>query len=400
MFDETTGETIRLVTTDGGATVTDEEGNPVDEWYNYEEKKWANAVTVDADDNITGYYVWIPRYAYAVNSGYHTSTIGIKKILFLQGTTNKDKNDFYHSTLYESVGYMGDRQLEYLVHPAFSFGGNISGFWMAKFETSQSEDGKVRVLPDVLPWKKIKIGEAFDAAIAAKDEDSLAGKSGDTHLVKNVEWGAMAYLASSKYGKESDEVWINNYSKYRTGMGSAVSKDAGGTADLSLLVDYKTPVQRAIQQSTTGNIYGIYDISGGVTEFVSGFINTTDQFNNVIDQETKSKIDENGASLFTADYKYKDLYQRTIDNQGKENYNLSSNKKGDAVWETSSVWFSESKTLSWFGDYSYMPNTRFPFFVRGGHYNYRNGAGIFSFMCTNGKDAANTGFRIAIARSL
>ena len=44
------------------------------DWYNYNEGKWANAVTLDklgqmnpsaaTEDNITGYYVWIPRYAY------------------------------------------------------------------------------------------------------------------------------------------------------------------------------------------------------------------------------------------------------------------------------------------------------------------------------------------------
>ena len=56
----------------------DESGNVIftnkndSNWYNYTEGKWANAVTLDKEgqmnpslatiDNITGYYVWIPRY--------------------------------------------------------------------------------------------------------------------------------------------------------------------------------------------------------------------------------------------------------------------------------------------------------------------------------------------------
>ena len=400
MFDETTGATIRLNTTDGGVTVTDEEGNPVDEWYNYDEKKWANAVTVDADDNITGYYVWIPRYAYSVNSGYHTSTVGVKKILFLNGTSNKDKEDNFHSTMYESVEYIGDRQLQYLVHPAFSFGGNITGFWMAKFEASKSSSDTVRILPNVTAWKSVSIGTAFDKAIAMKGNEEEyglpAGSRANPHLVKNIEWGAMAYLTASKYGKESEEVWINNYSKTVTGMGSNVSASATGNSKLTAVVDYKTKVNGKIQQSTTGNIYGIYDTSGGLWEYVAGYINTRDQYNNAIDPNTEAVITKNGLNLFNSEYKYKDLYKRSAGNDGNENYNLASAKKGDGVWETSSTWYS-TNSFSWFGDYSYMPNTYYPFFARGGNYTYGTKAGIFSFMCTAGGANAMSGFRVTIA---
>ena len=385
----------------------DGSGNRVD-WYNYDEKQWANAVTLDATGranpelataaNITGYYVWIPRYAYSVNSGYHTSTVGTKKILFLQETSNKDIEGVFHSTLYESVDYIGDRQINYLVHPAFSFGGNVSGFWMAKFESSKSSSSTVRVLPNQTAWKSISIGDAFDKILAMKDSGDygLTGSRAEPHLIKNVEWGAMAYLTASRYGKESEEVWINNYSKTTTGMGSKVSASATGTSKLDQVVDYKTAVNGKIQQSTTGNIYGIYDTSGGLWEYVAGYINTRDQYNNAIDPNTENVINKNGESLFNSNYKYKDLYKRGESNQGDENYNLASSKKGDGVWETSSTWYS-TNSFSWFGDYSYMPNTYYPFFARGGNYTYGAKAGIFSFMCTAGGANAMSGFRVAIS---
>ena len=399
IFDETTGEFViqELTYNDTDKKWYNAASEEV-EWYNYDEKRWANAVTVDGSDNITGYYVWIPRYAYSVNSGYHTSTVGTKKILFLQGTTNKDIDGIFHSTLYESVDYIGDRQLDYLVHPAFSFGGNVSGFWMAKYESSKSSSSTVRVLPNQPAWKSISIGDAFSKILAMKDSGDygLTGSRAEPHLVKNVEWGAMAYLTASRYGKESEEVWINNYSKTTTGMGSKVSASATGTSKLDQVVDYKTAVNGKIQQSTTGNIYGIYDTSGGLWEYVAGYINTRDQYNNAIDPNTENVIKKNGENLFNSNYKYKDLYKRSTDNQGDENYNLASSKKGDGVWETSSTWYS-TNSFSWFGDYSYMPNTYYPFFARGGNYTYGAKAGIFSFMCTAGGANAMSGFRVVIA---
>ena len=102
----------------------------------------------------------------------------------------------------------------------------------------------------------------------------------------------------------------------------------------------------------------------------------------------------------------KDLYKRTVDNNGVENFNLSSTKKGDAVWETSSVEVSKEdmeeteKTLSWFSDYSYMPHTHYPFFIRGGNATFGSKAGLFSFMAAAGGTSPMNGFRVSIAKSL
>ena len=61
----------------------DKDGNEIevtadnqDNWYDYDKQEWANAITKDSDGNITGYWVWIPRYAYKIESGRYTSTAG------------------------------------------------------------------------------------------------------------------------------------------------------------------------------------------------------------------------------------------------------------------------------------------------------------------------------------
>ena len=135
------------------------------DWYNYSEGRWANAVTLDKQgqmnpsaatvDNITGYYVWIPRYAYLIRTGYNSSNTGRIDIRFLNGTTNTDINGNTYYTINDldnesnkweqvnAVTYMGDRQMEYLVHPAFYFEGELAGIWVGKYEAGFSEEADV-----------------------------------------------------------------------------------------------------------------------------------------------------------------------------------------------------------------------------------------------------------------
>ena len=181
----------------------------------------------------------------------------------------------------------------------------------------------------------------------------------DIHLSKNIEWGAVSYLSNSNYGKNS-EININNNSSYLTG---------GGTGD--------SYVSNAAQ-STTGNIYGIYDINGGSWEYVAAYVNN----GNV-------NITNNGISLSNADNKYKDLYSVTTDNSSM-NYANSSTQKGDAIFETSS---SDTNSTSWYNDYSYMPYLDSPFFARGGAYYDSTNSGAFSFNYYNGSVNVNISFR-------
>ena len=115
-------------------TVTDENQ---DNWYDYENQKWANAKTKDGS-----YWVWIPRYAYKIESGCYTNTAGTITVKFLQVKSNKDFNNTEIKTTYPTVsnGAMQD----YVVHPSFTNGtsnhfmngewnDDVEGYWVAKY---------------------------------------------------------------------------------------------------------------------------------------------------------------------------------------------------------------------------------------------------------------------------
>ena len=106
-------------------------------WYNYttEDKQWANAITKNSLGQITGYWVWIPRYAYQITSQYHTGGTGAGtiNIKFLKNKTNEASDG---TTTWDNATGINN----WNIHPAFtddvSTGGwdeEIAGFWVAKF---------------------------------------------------------------------------------------------------------------------------------------------------------------------------------------------------------------------------------------------------------------------------
>jgi len=89
-------------------------------------------------------------------------------------------------------------------------------------------------------------------------------------MMKNMEWGAVAYLSHSKYGING-EITMNNVVKntttYITQTGCAASGESE-TTSTTCQNEYDT--ERGMKASTTGNIYGIYDMSVGIYDRVMG----------------------------------------------------------------------------------------------------------------------------------
>ena len=85
-------------------------------------------------------------------------------------------------------------------------------------------------------------------------------------MAKNDEWGAAAYLSHSKYGINT-EVRLNNYynNDYKTGCGASIANASESTS-----CDISYGSSSTYPQSTTGNINGIFDMSGGAWERVMG----------------------------------------------------------------------------------------------------------------------------------
>ena len=311
------------------------------DWYDYTSKKWANAKTSDGS-----MWVWIPRYAYSITSGYHSSSAGNIEVEFMKGLTNET------STGRKSFNNASG-QGKWNIHPAFNYGQTVSGIWVAKFEASNS-GGKIKVEPGVQSWRSITVNDIYTNCLNYN-------KTLNSHMMKNDEWGAVAYLSKSKYGKNA-EVDINSDSSYYTGGGS-------GNA-------YVTNVG----QSTTGTVHGVYDMSGGAWEYVAAYVNNGN-----------SNLTNYGSSLVNGDAKTKNVYSKGSSDSRDNNYSANSGKYGDAVYETSAN--GNSSSSSWYGDYSYFPYTSGPFFRRGGNYNSGANAGVFYFHNGSGNSVSFTSFR-------
>ena len=182
----------------------------------------------------------------------------------------------------------------------------------------------------------------------------------NSHMMKNDEWGAVAYLSKSKYGKQNEEVWINNSGSYITG---SAGNSASAGSNTGTTNDYTST--QGVKASTTGNVYGVYDMSGGAWEYVAGYVNNGN-----------GNLTSYGSSLVNGDAKTKNVYSKGSSDDRDSNYSANSEKYGDAVYETSA---SGSSSTSWYGDYSNFPYTSVPFFIRGGYYSNGTGAGVFYF---------------------
>ena len=337
-------------------------------WYSYTSTgeykgMWANAVTVKdtnrqtylnatpgttiSMDDIITMWVWIPRFNAVTPSNYNGGT---------QAKPNAIDVTFV-------------KQNETAID-AFTFGNKeLSGFWYGKFEVGGTlassctnetcNVSNIVVKPNMTSLRSQKVSSYFFASRSMEQPNNSFGfinSEVDTHMSKNNEWGAVAYLTHSIYGRCTDsttctEVGINNNGSYITGYGApAGSKynDTNGAYNTSLGKD----------ASTTKNIYGIYDMSGGAYEYVMGVYNKA--------------IGYSGFSSLP-DTKYYNNY-------------TGSSYTGHALDETA----------GWYSDYAYFPNMSVSWFLRGGHYGNSTIAGVFDFNRGNCQLDSNYSSRFVI----
>ena len=357
-------------------------------WYNYESKKWANVVlttsssrskyldTTDVSvskDDILAYYVWIPRYKYKI----WTTTVSSK------GKEQSIDIIFEDKDISKSTGTTVG---SYLTHPAFTFGGTeLNGIWVGKFETTGTEETPT-IKPNITSLRNKNINIQFKIAQLFSTSFYGSTEKVDAHMMKNSEWGAVAYLSHSNYGI-NEEIYINNSSVFYTGR-SAGTVGSGSTSASNEGIymwdgkntntgKYANDRTLGTKASTTGNITGIYDMSGGAQEYVMG------NFNN--------KIGNAGFAIMP-DSIYYNLYPNTIfDGVSSTNMRKCTigSCGGHALFETA----------AWYGDDSYFASYESPWFTRGGNYYLNGAAGIFSLVPSDGGTSASSyiAFRSVIA---
>ena len=199
--------------------------------------------------------------------------------------------------------------------------------------------------------------------------------------------GAVAYLTHSQYGRNGKEITINNNSSYITGIaGDRVTASSSSSTENA----YNT--SKGMLASTTGNIYGVYDLSGGAWEYTAGW--DTLSSSSYITSYGKA-VD--GTVYFSANGESDRT--KTAYRNGTNEYDGEKIKEvcrtGDGIKET---WISGSD--SWFNDYSYCVGSGSPFSMRGGAYILGGIAGVFCSFIDDGGPGSGISFRAVLARGV
>ena len=333
-------------------------------WYNYDNQEWANAVVLNegvtknvgdtiTEDEIALWYVWIPRYKYQLfNANNGSVPEQLINVTFESGTASTGTvkcTDAVSGSGSSSQTCTNASNGNWYTHSAFTFGSEqVSGFWVGKFEVSGSTS-KITVKPGVQSLRSTTVSNFFTAIQNIRSNYNL---SGDSHMMKNMEWGAVAYLKQSKYGLGTTDIQISNTgTSYYTGGGSSTTSYKSNTG-----------------QSTTGNVYGVYDMSGGATEYVMGnMVNSSGSF---------YSSSAGFSSAPNAKYYDKYTYNTDYENHGR-------GKLGDATKETLSNF--GDRYGGWYDDYAYFVVYSNSWFVRGGGYlDNGSNAGVFAFIYYSG----------------
>ena len=254
-------------------------------------------------------------------------------------------------------------------HPAFGWGNTeLNGLWVGKFETT----GRINA-PTVKPNQHANVdnymGEFYTAAkhIGVYDPNNVGGNnvtgtdgttlsaSGNwnslhnlstatSHMLKNSEWGAITYLAHSAYGAGINDSYTNKSYAYNGSMG--------------------------VLSSTTNNIYGLYGLSGGASEYVAGNRTSNDVF-------TES---ESSFFYYPTPTPYVDLYRSSDGFGTKLEWSLNTSEAcynvdvctfetcgGSATHETNNDQFSRCSYSSWGGSMGNFVDGGQRWFDRGGY---------------------------------
>ncbi len=360
------------------------------EWYNYDESMWANAVTVSEGnrnnyinatpgieinmDDIDQMFVWIPRYSYDPASIINSETAF--DISFV--SVNEDA----HLAFCWGNSCKTDRSNPENIE--------LTGIWVGKFETGyktgedyETENVSIVTKPNVFSIGSMSGADAFDKA------GNIIVPGGDVHRMKNIDWGAIAYLSQSKYGLcnndgtcnkrvSSNGYRGNNSSSYWsviTGCGSLLDEDSSGEL---CPINNRWNSANGMLSSTTHNMYGVYDMNAGRYDIMMANVShIPGEFN--VAQTQFAEIPEP---------KYYDLYDY-YDMSKFEEMHTKIGFPGDATYELHPI---DEKVPNFYNyDYSYT----FPLSISGGQ-SWFSRLDLFSVTRAAGSSVNSETFRTTL----
>ena len=230
------------------------------DWYNYSEKRWANAMIVSHDylaalkslkpgeliapfnaaieDAI--FVVWIPKFKI---DSFGSNTVSI---IFEPGAKSEN------------------------AHPAFE---NTDGFWISKFELTRNSELSSNYSFSAYNDTKSNL-ETLINDISIATDYNFVKKEMTVSMVSNYEWAATAFLTNSKYGIGSEKVYASDnktgiIKRYSVGFDSNEYKVIPLTKKSNLPTDDAYYSSDSVFTSSTRNVTGVYGLSGGGDEWVS-----------------------------------------------------------------------------------------------------------------------------------
>mgnify|MGYP004616848617 FL=1 len=383
------GNLVPVVISDTGVVT---KANTSSNWYSYADKKWANSVILKdksinyknddiiPEDNIESYFVWIPKYRYEIfNEGNYTNVTAVD-------SKPSESAEQEINIVFESKNVTpstGSTVGEYLTHPAFTTLG-VDGIWVAKFETTGTTS-EISALPNQASLRNINVSTMFN--LAYNYDRTL-----DSHMMKNTEWGAVAYLSHSKYGI-NNEIRINNSQTFTTGCAATTPPlNYVGKSQIDHSEGYYNGCENeyntdiGVLASTTGNITGVYDMSGGAWEYMASYR-----------ENTLGSSGFDTTSIATYDNKYFDIYSNV-----SELTTYNKRVLGDATGELGPFYsYKDSDNnnryhSTWGNDMSNFVAASSPWFIRSSSYYEGVLAGSFAFHRGAGVANSSISFRLVL----
>ena len=403
-------------------------------WYDYDFGKWANAVTATSAtrskyqsatsgtaipmNDIETMWVYVPRYSYTIGSEDGTAYYG-KTGVYLDSTpTLASPGEIDVKFIKKSEKELGSAQYKvaekrsgWRTPDAFTFGTEeLSGIWVGKFETSSSNPSATNgggnvtnldamIKPNVTSWRGIQpstIAEIGRNVTKSGNHYGFSTNKLDSHAMKNSEWALVAYLSQSKYGKLGNrfysegnkEVYQNKSNDYITGC--SYGTPSNENTDYGCQYTYeKSP--KGTGASTTGTIYGIYDMSGGSFEYIMA--NYAPNGNRYSGGETARNSGYTGllgdGSTFTGKSWLEDKYYNFYTSASSL---IACNGKPciTHAWNEMDGWYRDTMLAAY---------QQFPWLLRGGCYIDSTNAGILRIYYFFGNAAGNISYRLVLGVS-
>lgn len=283
----------------------------------------------------------------------------------------------------------------------------------------------------------INHNDCFNVSKSLTESGNIYGLNSantDSHLMKNSEWGAVIYLSQSIYGQNGTEIKVNNAT---LGSGGKTRTETAGKSGVDSVyaitgctsnqvtwgqvmttiekikaVTGNTPTTDTIYTwnqkngqngSTTGTMYGIYDMSGGSRERTAAYVANG---NANIERYGKAFTHDENNQLRTTSTKYATVYPYSsseaneMTTTSRTNFLTNTKIYGDAIRETTSSNAGTANTdwnkSSWNNDRSEYPGYSSPFFLRGECWYSGEMAGGFAFYYNNGSDYSGYSFRTVL----